>query len=188
MIAQDNAGTLDQMYSRSLYTIEDAQADGFAPTEALQFVDAQPSANPAVVAQRQAEAQAYSGQLKAQVAALYTHDTEVGTNLTNAVAGEGKIQFVDHTFKTDGGPVCDDPDYERGIERRMGGATIVGGLGGGTLSWATLGGAAAAGAGEGAAVTAETGPGILAGAAGGAFLAFLAELANEVTGDGPKCK
>lgn len=97
MIAKDGASTLDQMHSRVLYTLEDAQADGFAPTEALQFVDTRPSANAAELAQRQAQAQAYSGQLQAQVATLYTHDTEVGTDMANATAGEGKIMFTDYT-------------------------------------------------------------------------------------------
>lgn len=101
MIAKDGASTLDQMHSRALYTLEDAQGDGFAPTEALAFVDTRPSANAAELAQRQAQAQAYTGQLQSQVAALYTHDTQVGTDMTNATAGEGKIMFTD--FKQDGG-------------------------------------------------------------------------------------
>jgi hypothetical protein len=111
MIAKDGASTLDQMHSRVLYTLEDAQGDGFAPTEALAFVDTRPSTNPAVVAQRQAQAQAYTGQLQSQVADLVTHDTQVGTDMTNATAGEGKIKFVDHTFKTDSSnqPIPDPP-------------------------------------------------------------------------------
>jgi hypothetical protein len=48
MIAKDEASTLDQMHSRALYTIEDAQADGFTPTEPLAFVDTRPSSNPVV--------------------------------------------------------------------------------------------------------------------------------------------
>jgi hypothetical protein len=97
MMAKDGASTLDQMHSRVLYTLEDAQADGFAPTEALAFVDTRPSANAAELAQRQAQAQAYTGQLQSQVATLYTHDTQVGSDLTGATAGEGKIQFTDYT-------------------------------------------------------------------------------------------
>lgn len=108
-IARDGAGTLNQMHSRVMYTIEDAQADGFTPTEALAFVDTRPSPNPAALAERQAQAQADSGQLQAQVAALYTHDTEVGTDLSNATAGEGKVTFTD--FKQDKGdsPIPDPP-------------------------------------------------------------------------------
>jgi hypothetical protein len=170
MIAQDSAGTLDQMHSRVLYTIEDAQTDGFTPTEVLQFVDTRPSTNPAVIAQRQAQAQAYSGQLKSQVAALYTHDTQVGTDMTNATAGEGKIQFVDHTFKADGGPVCDDPDYEDGITRRIAAATIGGAMAGGATGI-------------------PGGPALIAtNAFGGALLGGLGELWLETSGDGPRCK
>ncbi|KAA8946897.1 hypothetical protein [Mycobacterium sp.] len=90
------------MHSSVLYTLEDAEADGFAPTEALQFVDIRPSANRAVASQRQAQAQAYSEQLQAQITDLVTHDTQVGADMSNATAGEGKIQFVDHSFKTHG--------------------------------------------------------------------------------------
>lgn len=107
MMAKDGASTLDQMHSRVLYTLEDAQADGFAPTEDLSVVDTRPSANAAELAQRQAQAQAYTGQLQAQVAALYTHDTQVGADMTNATAGEGKIQFVDNTFSNQ--PSTDPP-------------------------------------------------------------------------------
>jgi hypothetical protein len=100
MIAKDGASTLTQMHSRVLYTVEDMQADGFAPTEELGAVDTRPSSNPAVAAQRQAQAQAYAGQLKSQVADLYTHDAQVGADMSNATADEGKIQFFDHHFKT----------------------------------------------------------------------------------------
>jgi hypothetical protein len=134
MIAKDGAWTLDQMHSRALYTIEDAQNDGFAPTEALVFVDTRPSSNPVVAAQRQAQAQAYTGQLQSQVADLYTHDTQVGADMSNATAAEGKIQFVDHTFKTDGGSVCNDPDYNdrfvRKIMGRAGAGIAIGGAAG----------------------------------------------------------
>jgi hypothetical protein len=100
-IAQNGASTLDQMHSRVLYTLQDAQADGFTATEDLSVVDTRPSANGGELAQRQAQAQAYAGQLKAQVTDLVTHDTQVGADMTNATAGEGKIQFTD--YKQDGG-------------------------------------------------------------------------------------
>jgi hypothetical protein len=87
------------MHSRVLYTVQDMQADGFAPTEELGVVDTRPSSNPAAAAQRQAQAQAYAGQLKSQVADLYTHDARVGADMSKATANEGKIQFVDHSFK-----------------------------------------------------------------------------------------
>jgi hypothetical protein len=126
MIARDGASTLTQMHSRALYTIEDAQTDGFTPTEALQCVDTRPSANPAVAAQRQAQAQAYSGQLQSQVTDLVAHDTKVGADMGNATAGEGKIQFVDHTFKTDGGDSglrhCSDKDEWKYTLELIGGA------------------------------------------------------------------
>jgi hypothetical protein len=99
MIAKDGASTLTQMHSRVMYTVEDMQADGFAPTEELGAVDTRPSTNPAVAAQRQAQAQQYAAQLKSQVADLYSHDAQVGADMSNATADEGKIQFVDHTFK-----------------------------------------------------------------------------------------
>jgi hypothetical protein len=126
MIAKDGASTLDQMHSRVIYTLEDAQADGFAPTEALAFVDTRPSANPAELAQRQAQAQAYTGQVQAQVADLYTHDTQVGADMSNATAGEGKVQFVDHAFKTDGGDKA--PHDCSGRENADGGLGILGGV------------------------------------------------------------
>jgi hypothetical protein len=97
MIAKDGASTLDQMRSRVMYTIEDGQADGFSPTEALVFVDTRPSANPAVAAQRQQQAQVYTGQLQSQVSDLVAHDTKVGADMSNATAGEGKIMFTDYT-------------------------------------------------------------------------------------------
>jgi hypothetical protein len=73
-----------------LYTLEDAQADGFAVGEDLSVIDTRPFANPTELAQRQVQAQAYAGRLKAQVADLVTHDTDVSTDITNAAAGEGK--------------------------------------------------------------------------------------------------
>jgi hypothetical protein len=109
-IAKDGASTLDQMHSRALYTIQDAQRDGFAPTENLGFVDTRPS-TPAQLPQRQAQAQTYSGQLRAQVADLYTHDTQVGADMTNATAGEGKINFTDFTQDSTNSPnTVVDPD------------------------------------------------------------------------------
>jgi hypothetical protein len=108
-IARNGASTLTQMHSRVLYTVEDIQADGFAPTEDLGVVDTRPSTNPAVVAQRQAQAQTYSGQLKAQVADLYTHDTQVGADMTNATAGEGKITFTDFKQDRTDSPIPDPP-------------------------------------------------------------------------------
>lgn len=141
MIAKDGASTLDQMHSRTLYTIEDAQADGFAPTEPLIFVDTRPTANPAELAQRQQQALAYTGQLQSQVADLVNHDTQVGADMHNATAGEGKIQFVDHTFKTDnsGG---DQPTLGSGEERPMPdiGGEHIGGGGGQTPLEEGLGG------------------------------------------------
>lgn len=111
MIAQDGASTLDQMHSRVLYTLEDAQADGFTATEDVWVIDTRPSASPTELAQRQAQAHAYAGQLRAQVAALYSHDAQVGTDMLNAAASEGKIQFVDHAFKKDpfNQPIPDPP-------------------------------------------------------------------------------
>jgi hypothetical protein len=111
IIAQDGASTLDQLHSRVLYTLEDAQADGFSVSEDLSVIDTHPPANPLELAQRQAQAQAYASGLKAQIADLLTHDAQVGTDMTNAAAGEGKIWFVDHTFKKDpfNNPIPDPP-------------------------------------------------------------------------------
>lgn len=111
MIAQDGASTLDQLHTRVLYTLEDAQADGFAVSEDLSVTDTRPSANPVELAQRQVKAQAYAGRLKAHIADLLTHDTDVSTDMTNAAAGEGKIQFLDHTSKKDpfNNPIPDPP-------------------------------------------------------------------------------
>jgi hypothetical protein len=118
MIARDGASTLTQLHSRVLYTVEDMQADGFAPTEELGVVDTRASTNPAVAAQRQAQAQAYASQLKSQVADLYTHDAKVGADMSKATADEGKIQFVDHTFKTDG-PTTPAPPPQPPMSRKQ---------------------------------------------------------------------
>lgn len=80
-------------------------------------MDTRPSTTAAEPAQRQAQAQQYAGTVKTQVAALYTHDTQVGSDLTSATAGEGKIVATD--FKADGGPVCDDPDYNDKFFRKF---------------------------------------------------------------------
>ena len=167
-IAKDGASTLDQMHSRVLYTIEDAQADGFAPTEDLGFVDTRPSAKAAELAQRQAQAQQYAGTVKTQVAALYTQDTQVGSDLTSATAGEGKIQFTD--FKADGGPVCDDPDYNDKFFRKF-----MGRVGAGIA----MGGAAGLPEGGVGVI-----PGMIIGGAGGGIEAFI-EGATE--SEPPKC-
>jgi hypothetical protein len=168
MIANDGASTLDQMHSRVLYTLEDAQADGFAPTEDLGFVDTRPSGNAGELAQRQAQAQQYAGTVKTQVAALYTHDTQVGSDLTGATAGEGKIQFTD--FKADGGPVCDDPSYNDNFLRKFLSRVGSGGIMGGLIG-APEGGVGAI-------------PGMIIGGASGGIEAFI----EGVAGDGPKCK
>lgn len=117
-IARDGASTLTQMHSRVLYTVEDIQADGFLPTEDLGVVDTRPSANPTVAAQRQAQAQTYAAQLRAQVSDLVAHDTKVGADMSNATAGEGKIQFVDHTFRTDG-PTTPAPPPQPRMSRKQ---------------------------------------------------------------------
>lgn len=167
MIARDGASTLDQMHSRALYTLEDAQADWFTPTEALQFVDTRQPANAAIVAQRQAQAQVYSDYLKSQVAALYTHDTQVGTDLTNATAGEGKIMFTD--FKQDK-DICDDPDYNNAFLRKLMSKAGIG---------AALGGVMTIPAG---------GEGAFAGMIIGGGLGGIEAFIEAVAGDGPKCE
>lgn len=167
-IARAGAGDLDYMHRRVLDKLSEADEAGFAVGEDWSVTSTRQPATLDEHLALQAQAAEFSSDLRQHASDLTAADDRVGSRLGNATAGEGKIMFTD--FKQDGGPVCDDPDYNSGILRRfisaVGGGAAVGGL---------------AGAPEG-------GVGAIPGAIVGGSTAGILDLIHEIAGDGPKCK
>jgi len=167
-IARSSAGDLHSLHRRLRDNLDDVRNDGFVVGEDYTVLNDRPTRSLDEHLARQQQAVEHTADLRFKATELTDADARVGARLQTATAGEGKIQFTD--FKADGGPVCDDPDYEDGIARRIAAATIGGGM-------------------AGAAVGIPGGPpAMIVGGVGTAFAGFLGEIALEIAGDGPKCE
>jgi hypothetical protein len=88
-IARQQAGELERLRDRVLYTVEDAYNAGFTIGEDLSLTDTQPSRTTAELAARQAQAQVFAADIRSRAGALVVADTEVAGNLTASAAGVG---------------------------------------------------------------------------------------------------
>lgn len=154
-VARRGAGDIDSAKRRVLYAVEDAHNAGFTVGEDLSVTDTRTSRNAAEQAARQAQAQAFSADIRQRAAALVGLDQEVGGNITGAAGDvgdttftehpvtydgkKGTIQLVGHGFKQDPPPVPPPSppphvptpeERERGLAARVLEGAVIGGLAG----------------------------------------------------------
>ena len=104
-IARRGAGDIDAAKRRVLYGVEDAHNAGFMVGEDLSVIDTRETKNPVELAQRQAQAQAFSADIRSRAAQLVGTDSEVGTNLTGAAGDVGSTTFTDKPIKYGDKPI-----------------------------------------------------------------------------------
>jgi broad specificity phosphatase PhoE len=167
-IARSSAGDLKSLHRHLLSNLEDVQNDGFDVGEDYTAVNVRSPRTLEEHLARQQQGVEHSADLRMKATELTDADARVGARLQTATANEGKVQFTD--YKADGGPVCDDPDYNDAFLRNLISRAGVG---------AAVGGAMTIPAGGVGAI-----PGMIIGGGLGGIEAFL----EGVAGDGPKCK
>jgi hypothetical protein len=116
-VARSGASDLYAARSRVRYAVLDARAAGFEVGEDFSVTDRMTGGSTVGRAARQAEAQAFAGDIRQRAAQLVGLDQQVADKIAAAVAGirdtfpqpapppalKGHIQAVDHTWKQDGG-------------------------------------------------------------------------------------
>lgn len=157
-IARSGASDISSAKQRALFAVEDAQKAGFEVGEDLSVSYTDHGGSAAEQAARQAQAEQMASEIWSRAAQLEGADAKVASQLASSVSGFGQVpasgggsgvQLVD--FKQDGGPVCDDPDYNdrffRKFMGRVGAGAMIGGLAGapeagvGAIPGAIIGGA-----------------------------------------------
>jgi hypothetical protein len=117
-VARGGASDLYAARSRLRYAVEDAHTAGFDVREDMSVTDRSSGGSPAQRATRQAQAQAFAGDIRQRAAQLVGLDQQVAAKVTAATAGirdtfpqdpgtprNPKIEAVDnHTFKQDPPP------------------------------------------------------------------------------------
>lgn len=101
-VARDGAGDVDYAHRQMLYMLQDVQDDGYSVAEGYIVNDIKPSNNPIEQAQRAQKALEHSADLQYKATQFAETEASASARLQAAVAGEGKVQFVDHAFKQDG--------------------------------------------------------------------------------------
>lgn len=113
-IARRGASDIDAAKRRVLYAVEDAHNAGFLVGEDLSVTDTRTTKNSAELAQRQAQAQALSADIRSRAAQLVGVDSEVGTNLTGTAGDVGDTTFADNPITHDGKPIDVDANPRNG--------------------------------------------------------------------------
>lgn len=117
-VARTGASDVDYAHRQMLYKLQDVQADGYSVAEGYVTTDIKPSGGLLEQAQRQQKALEHTADLQYKATQFAETDARAGARLQTAVGGEGKVQFVDHAFKTDGGDY--DPNQGGGnFERKF---------------------------------------------------------------------
>lgn len=128
-VARSGASDLSAARSRVRYVVEDALRAGFEVREDMSVTDRSTGGSIAQRAARQAQAQAYAGDIRQRAAQVVALDEQVAGKVTAAIAGirdtfpqaptpeapqrKSKIQAVDnHTFKEDPPPTGSYPVNE----------------------------------------------------------------------------
>jgi hypothetical protein len=93
LIARKGAGDVSAAQRSVLYKVDDAHQAGFVVGEDLSVTDTRTSRNAAELAQRQAQAQAFSGDIRSHAAQLLAADSEVGSKLTATASDVGSLTF-----------------------------------------------------------------------------------------------
>jgi hypothetical protein len=125
-VARSAASDLQSARSRVKYAVEDARSAGFEVSESLSVTDRSTGGSAAVLAARQAQAQALAADIGQRAAQLVGVDQQVAGKITAAMAGisqtfpstppsqappsQGRIQAVDsHTFRQEPAPPAPPP-------------------------------------------------------------------------------
>jgi hypothetical protein len=111
-VARQGAGDIDTAKRAVLYKADDAHDAGFVVGEDYSVTDTRTTRNPAELAQRQAQAQAFSADLRSRAGQLAAVDGEVTTNLTNAAAGIGNTQFQEQPITGPDDAIIGDHDHK----------------------------------------------------------------------------
>ncbi|MBO0881948.1 MAG: hypothetical protein J2P17_16730 [Mycobacterium sp.] len=116
-IARKGAGDISAVQRSVLYKVDDAHQAGFVVGEDLSVTDGtRTSRNAAELAARQAQAQAYSADIRSRAGQLVATDTEVGTNLTGTAGDVSTLPFDEQPITLDGQPYRVTADPRNGIQ------------------------------------------------------------------------
>jgi len=114
--ARRGASDISAVQRSVLYKVDDAQQAGFVVGEDLSVTDTRTSSNAAELAARQAQAQAFSAEIRSGAGQLLATDTEVGTNLTGTAGDVGGLTFNEQPITVDGKPYRVTADPHNGIQ------------------------------------------------------------------------
>lgn len=116
-IARDGAGTISTAQRRVIYAVQDAHNAGFTVEEDLSVTDTRTGRTAAEHAARQAQAQAFTTDIRQRTTQLIGVENDIATKITAATAGidettftepphdhKPHIQAVDHDWKRDPPP------------------------------------------------------------------------------------
>ncbi|KZS72486.1 hypothetical protein A4G26_06160 [Mycobacterium kansasii] len=109
-IARNGASEIGAAQRRVLYAVEDAQNAGFAVGEDLSVTDAHTSRTAAEQAARQAQAQAFAGDIRLRAEQLDGAEAKVAGQLTATTAGLSSVSFAENPIST---PVPQAPATQR---------------------------------------------------------------------------
>lgn len=109
-IARNGASEISAAQRRVFYAVEDAQNAGFTVGEDLSVIDTGVSRTPAEQAVRQAQAQAFAGDIRSRAAQLDGAEVKVAGQLTAATAGVGDVGFAQNPVTN---PVAQPPASNR---------------------------------------------------------------------------
>lgn len=114
--ARKGASDISAVQRSVLYKVDDAHQAGFVVGEDLSVTDTRTSSNAAELGARQAQAQAYSADIRSRAGQLVATDTEVGTNLTGTAGDVGSLTFDEKPITVDGKPYHVTADPRNGIQ------------------------------------------------------------------------
>jgi len=114
LTARKGAGDISAVQRSVLYKVDDAHQAGFVVGEDLSVTDTRTSRNGAELAQRQAQAQAFSADIRSRAAQLLATDSEVGTKLTATAGDVGSLTFDEKPITYNGKPIHPGADRRNG--------------------------------------------------------------------------
>ncbi|WP_245847514.1 hypothetical protein [Mycobacterium szulgai] len=113
-IARNGSGDISAAQRRVLYGVEDAHNAGSTVGEDLSVTDTHTSSTPAEQAARQAQAQAFAGDIRLRAQQLDEADAKVAGQLTAATADLGSVDFAQSPIPN---PVAQAPaTHRKGVQ------------------------------------------------------------------------
>ncbi|KAA1250871.1 hypothetical protein F0Q45_07415 [Mycobacterium simiae] len=109
-IARNGASDISAAQRRVLYAVEDAQNAGFTVGEDLSVTDTRAITTAAEQAARQAQAQAFAGDIRLRAEQLDAAEVKVAGQLTATTAGLSSVGFAEHPIYN---PVAQGPATHR---------------------------------------------------------------------------